>query len=136
MFISGPDFYPSRIPDLGTRIQQRHQKRREIFFSVLPFLESPTSVINNFIFEQVTKNFLSQNTKNYNTLKFVVKLSKIWVWYPESKIQDPKNLFRIPDPGSKRHRIPDPDPQHCLLRIIPSRKYTRSLSACRQRRGE
>jgi hypothetical protein len=23
-----------------------------------------------------------------------------------------KNLFWIPDPGSKRHRIPDPDPQH------------------------
>ncbi len=24
-----------------------------------------------------------------------------------------KNLSRIPDQGSKRHRIPDPDPQHC-----------------------
>jgi hypothetical protein len=23
------------------------------------------------------------------------------------------NLFRIPDPGVKRHRIPDPDPQNC-----------------------
>jgi hypothetical protein len=22
---------------------------------------------------------------------------------------------RIPDPGVKRHRIPDPDPQHCCL---------------------
>ncbi len=30
------------------------------------------------------------------------------IWDPE------KNLFRIPDPGpgSKRHQIPDPDPQH------------------------
>jgi hypothetical protein len=28
----------------------------------------------------------------------------------------------IPDPGSKRHRITDPDPQHCLLYYIsPSR---------------
>jgi hypothetical protein len=33
------------------------------------------------------------------------KLSKIWVWDPGSG----KNLFQ----GSKRHRIPDTDPQHC-----------------------
>ncbi len=45
------------------------------------------------------------------TQKIVTKLSKIWVWDPGSE----KNLFRIPNPGSrnqKRHRIPDPDPQH------------------------
>jgi hypothetical protein len=42
------------------------------------------------------------------TKKIVTKLSKIWVWDPGSG----KNLFRIPDPGVKRHRIPDPDPQH------------------------
>jgi hypothetical protein len=35
------------------------------------------------------------------TQKIVNKLSKIWVWDPGSG----KNLFRIPDPGS---RIPDP----------------------------
>jgi hypothetical protein len=32
-----------------------------------------------------------------------------------SEIRDPgygKNLFRIPDPGVKKHPIPDPDPQH------------------------
>jgi hypothetical protein len=38
-----------------------------------------------------------------------------------SGIQDPRSGIRkkpIPDPGSrgkKRHRIPDPDPQHCLV---------------------
>jgi hypothetical protein len=37
----------------------------------------------------------------------------IWVWDPGSEIR--KTLFQIPDPGSKRHRIPDPDPQHSLL---------------------
>jgi hypothetical protein len=31
-------------------------------------------------------------------------LSNIWVWDPGSG----KNLFRIPDPGVKKHRIPDP----------------------------
>jgi hypothetical protein len=59
---------------------------------------------------------LGQFSKNYRTFsqKFVTKLKKY-----EVGIRDPasgKNLFRIPDPGSgsrsKRHRIPDPYPQH------------------------
>jgi hypothetical protein len=42
-------------------------------------------------------------------------LSNIWVWDPGSG----KNLFRIPDPGSRGQkgtgsRIQDPDPQHCI----------------------
>jgi hypothetical protein len=41
------------------------------------------------------------------TQKIFTKLSKRWVWDPGSG----KNLFRIP--GSKKHRIPDPDLQHC-----------------------
>jgi hypothetical protein len=40
------------------------------------------------------------------TQKIVTKLSKIGVRDPGSG----KNLFRIP--GSKRHRIQAPDPQH------------------------
>ncbi len=61
----------------------------------------------------VSKN----STKERSEKKFVVipffvqivtKLSKIWVWNPGSG----KNLSRIPDQGSKRHRIPDPDSQH------------------------
>jgi hypothetical protein len=47
------------------------------------------------------------------TQKIVNKFSKIWIWDPGSG----KNLFRIPGSriqGSKRHRIPDPDPQHCV----------------------
>jgi hypothetical protein len=52
------------------------------------------------------------------TQKVVTKLSKIWVWDPGSEIRDPEKP--VPDPrfriqGSKRHRIPDPDPQHCIL---------------------
>jgi SpoVK/Ycf46/Vps4 family AAA+-type ATPase len=31
-------------------------------------------------------------------------------------IPDPDPVFLpIPDPGTKRHRIPDPDPQHCFI---------------------
>jgi hypothetical protein len=38
------------------------------------------------------------------TKKIVKKLLKIWSWDPGSG----KNLFRIPDPGVKKHPIPDP----------------------------
>jgi hypothetical protein len=54
---------------------------------------------------------LGQFSKNYRffTQKVVTKVSKIWVWDPGfgirdlgSEIWDPeKNLFRIPDPGSR-----------------------------------
>jgi hypothetical protein len=36
-----------------------------------------------------------------------------------SEIRDPEKTYsvsRIPEQGSKRHRIPDPDPQHCFKR--------------------
>jgi hypothetical protein len=47
------------------------------------------------------------------TQKIVTKLSKTWVWDPRSGIRKKP----IPDSGSrmqgsKKHRIPDPDPQH------------------------
>jgi hypothetical protein len=50
------------------------------------------------------------------TQKIVTKLSKIWVWDPGSEILDQEKSYsgsRIQ--GSKRHRIPDLDPQHCVL---------------------
>jgi hypothetical protein len=50
-----------------------------------------------------------QRSMELITKKIVIELSKIWVWDPGSG----KNLFRIQIPGSKRHRIPEPDPQHC-----------------------
>jgi len=57
------------------------------------------------------------------TQKIFNMLSNIWVWDPGSEIRDPEKTYsgsRIQ--GSKRHRIPDPDPQHCrylyaMLRI-------------------
>jgi hypothetical protein len=46
------------------------------------------------------KNFFCQTVF---TQKIFTKPSKMWVWDPGSG----KNLFRIP--GSKRHRMPDPE---------------------------
>jgi hypothetical protein len=49
------------------------------------------------------------------TQKIVTKLSKMWVWDPRSGIRDPeKNHSGSRIQGSKRHWIPDPDPQHCV----------------------
>jgi hypothetical protein len=70
---------------------------------------------------------LTNNLSIFNP-KNVTKLSDIWAWDPVSEIRDPGSDIRdpekelIPDPGvkkprirgSKRHRIPDPDPQHCF----------------------
>jgi hypothetical protein len=45
------------------------------------------------------------------TKKIVKKLLKIWSWDPGSEIRDPVKTYsgsRIPDPGVKKHPIPDP----------------------------
>jgi hypothetical protein len=55
------------------------------------------------------------------TKKIVKKLLKIWSWDPGSGIRDPgsgKNLFRIPDPGVKKHPIPDPGSGSATLALI------------------
>jgi hypothetical protein len=44
MFIPDPDFYPSRIPDLVSRIQQYHQERREKNLFVQTFFKT-TNII-------------------------------------------------------------------------------------------
>jgi hypothetical protein len=55
------------------------------------------------------KDCFSQNTAVRLVLlpKIISKIC-VCVWDPGYG----KNLFRIPDPGSKRQRIPDPDLQH------------------------
>jgi hypothetical protein len=63
------------------------------------------------------------------TQKIVTKLSKIWVWDPGSEILGirKKTYSGSRIQGSKRHRIPDPDPQHCLARSV---KLSRLSSKC------
>jgi hypothetical protein len=41
MFIPDPDFYPSRIPDLGSRIPKQQQKREVKKLVVTPFYVAP-----------------------------------------------------------------------------------------------
>jgi hypothetical protein len=67
----------SWIPDLGSRIQQQHQKRRgEIFLGPLIFCNHKYhKIVNNFIFEQVKKIFLAKTPRIIVlfTQKFVIK---------------------------------------------------------------
>ncbi len=83
MFIPDPDFCPSRIPDLESRIQKHQQKRR--VKKLMSYLATNTTKLK--ILELFTQ-------------KSVIKHWKIWVWDPGSG----KTLFRIP--GSKK----EPDP--------------------------
>jgi hypothetical protein len=105
----------SRIPDPKTAKKDIGEKKFVVipFFWVINFTK-----LNYFIFEMLKKKIWAnfQRIIELFTQKIVSKLSKIWVWDPGSEIWDPgsgKNLFRIP--GSKRHRIPDLDPQHCRV---------------------
>jgi hypothetical protein len=105
----------------GSRIQKQQQKERsEKKISCHTFLCSHKfhKIVNYFSFKLLKKKIWAnfQRIIELFTKKIVKKLLKIWSWDPGSEIRDPgsgKNLFRIPDPGVKKHPIPDPDPQHC-----------------------
>ncbi len=120
MFIPdpAPDFYPSRIPDLGSRFSEpgspisdpgsKNSNKREGWKKIschFFFCNHKFHKIENYlIFEIFKKKFWGnfQRIIELFTQKIVSMLSKIWVWDPGSG----KNLFRIPDPGV--NKAPDP----------------------------
>ena len=73
---------------------------------------------------------MGQFSKNYRTFtqKIVIELPKVWVWDPGSgkTYSDPGSRIQ----GSKRHRILDPDPQHCLI-VLNTVYCTRLKKWCR-----
>jgi hypothetical protein len=102
--IPDPDFYPSRIPDLGSRIpdpKTATKERGDKKLDVKPFYVATkfNKIVNYFSFEVLKKKMWAnfQRIIELFTKKIVKKLFKIWSWDPGSRIQ-----------GSKRHRIPDP----------------------------
>ncbi len=126
MFIPEPGSWFLPIPDPGSRISDpgsKNSNKRQgwKFFFVKPFFVGTNlKKLNIFYFWYAVEKNLAQFSKNY------------WSFYPKnchqalknmglgSGIRDPRSRIRkkpIPDPGSriqgsKRHRIPDPDPQH------------------------
>jgi hypothetical protein len=105
MFIPGPEFYPSRIPDLKTATKERGEKKLYIkpFYVATKF----NKIVNFFSFAK-EKN-LGQFSKNYRTFyqKTCQKALQNMV------LGSGKNPYRIPDPGVKK--APYPDPQHLFL---------------------
>ncbi len=103
----------SRIPDPGSwffthpgsRIQKQQQKRelKKKFLSYL-FLPQISQNCKLFYFWSAEEKNLGQFSKKYRT--FNQKALKNMVL--GSGIRDPGSRIQ----GSKRHRIPDPDPQH------------------------
>ncbi len=113
MFIPDPEFYPSRIQDLGSRIPDPGSKNgnerqgwKNFFCHIFFFGAINFTKLNYFIFAMLKKKIwpIFQRIIELFTPKIVTKLSKICVWDPRSGIRKKP----IPDPGSrgqKRHRI-------------------------------
>jgi hypothetical protein len=74
--IPDPDFYPSRIPDLGLAMKDRGKKK---FFSYHFFGAINFTKLNYFIFEMLKKKIWAnfQRILELFTQKIVTKLSKI-----------------------------------------------------------
>ncbi len=113
MFIPDPGSWFLPIPDLGSQIpdpKTATKERGENFFCHTIFCSQKFHKIENyFIFEMLKKKIIWANFQRIIELftqKIVNKLSKIWVWDPESEIRDPEKTYsRSWIQGSKRHRI-------------------------------
>ncbi len=115
-----PDICPSRIPDLGSRIQKQQQKRgvKKFCCHTGTFLCSHKfHKIENYISFEVQKKKILANFHRIIEL-FTQKLSLcsqkngFGIQDPGFEIRDPEKTYSGSGiPGSKRHRVPDA--QHC-----------------------
>ncbi len=69
MIIPDPDFYLSRIPDLGSRIRIQLQKRgvKKICCHTFFYSHKFNKIVNNFMYEMLNRKNLGQFSKNYWT---------------------------------------------------------------------
>ncbi len=96
----------SRIPNPGSKNSNKREGWKKISCHTFLCSNKFHKIVNYFSFEVLKKKIWANFKRiiEFFTQKIVTKLSKIWVWDPGSLIQ-----------GSKRHRIPDPDPQHWIF---------------------
>ncbi len=128
--IPDPDFYPSRIPDAGSKNSNKREGWKKICRHNFLCSHKFHKIAHYFSFDVLKKKIWAnfQRITELFTQKIVNKLSKLWIWDPGSEIRDTgsgKNLFRIPDPGSRGQKgtgswITDPDPQHWKKHLIMS----------------
>jgi hypothetical protein len=114
MFIPDPDFYPSRISDPGSKNSNKSEGWKKIV--VIPFFCSHKfhKIVNYFIFEMLKKKICAnfQRILELFTQKLSLSSQKYGFGIRDPD-RDPEKTYsgsRIQ--GSKRHRIPHPDPQH------------------------
>jgi len=100
MFIPDLNFSSSRIPDLREYDLREYDLREN---DVLPCEQK--------IFEEI-----GTEVKYFNPKKIVLKLSEVMVG-SGIRIRDQKTYSGSRIQGSKSHRIPDQDPQHCLQQL-------------------
>jgi hypothetical protein len=116
--IPDPDFYPSRIPDLGSRIQKQQQKRGvKKKLVVMLCSHKFHKIANYFSFGVLKKKNLCQFSKNYTL--FTQKNCHLGLKNMGlgSGIQNPRSGIRkkpIPDPGV--NKAPDPGSGSATLR--------------------
>jgi hypothetical protein len=116
MFIPDPDFCPSLIPDLWSRIHKNSKRRYEWKINLLFYLFCSHNITKFKIilvlnwwrkkFGRIYKdlhNFLPQKL-SLSSQKYGFEIRDPW---PE--IRDPEKTYSVSEiQGSKRHRIPDP----------------------------
>ncbi len=79
------------------------------FFCSHKFHKIEYYVIFEMLKNKIWANF--QRIVEVFTQKMFNMISNIWVWDPGSEIRDPEKTYSGSQiQGSKRHRIPDPDP--------------------------
>ncbi len=123
MFIPDPRSWFLPIPDPGSLIsdpRSKNSNKRERWKKISCHTFSCShkfhKIVNYFSFEVLKKTIWAdfQRIIELFTKKNVKKLLKIWSWDPGSG----KNLFRIPDPGVKKHPIPDPGSRSATLHFF------------------
>ncbi len=126
MFIPDPGSWFLPIPDPGSRIPDPKTGVKKFFCQTIFCSHTILKTEHYFIFDML-KKIIWPNFKRIIevfTQKIVTKPSKIWVWDPGSEIGS-RIGSRIQ--GSKRHRIPDPDPQHWRIYMDPDSNWALSL---------
>ncbi len=101
-------FYPSRISDLGSRIQKQQRKRRAKKIVLIPFFGGANfTKLKIITFEMPKKKIWAtfQRAIELFTQIIVTKLSKIRVWDPGSRIRDPGSRIRDPEKTCSGSRI-------------------------------
>jgi hypothetical protein len=138
----------SRIPDLGSRILDPGSKnsngktRVEKKFVVIPFFGAINfTKFNYFNFEMLNKKIWANFQRIIELFTQKLSLSSQKYGFGIWDLRSGNRKKPTPDPrsriqGSKRHRIPDPDSQHCIFCIgtVPSKRMDRVLPPSPQQR--